>query len=134
MKVNVRFLDSGKWQDKPWEPCFDVSAGDVREVSVELAHVACNSGRGEVVHRVEVDGLTGPTPEIIKGAEEYKLEDIGLVDALVKKLIENGVKSVKQLTEMTAAQVLELNGIGQGKVDDIEHALGEIKLSFVEGN
>lgn len=133
MKVDIRFFEPGKWQDKPWEDPFDVEKGEVRSVSVELAHVVTDAGRGEVVHDSSKEGVSGPEPEVIKTAEDFELDGIGLPDALVKKLKENEVTTVKKLTEMTPEQVLDLNGIGQGKVDDIAKALAEIKLSFAEG-
>jgi len=50
MSKHVKFKSKGKWAEvNPALPQFEVKAGEVREVSNELADVIEDAGRGEIV-------------------------------------------------------------------------------------
>lgn len=131
LKVKVKFLKSGRWHDKPWEPQFEVKEGEEISVSPELAHIAINAGHAELLDGVKKDEKQ-PEP---KKPEDYPLDGIGLSNAIVTKLQENEIKTVPELMEKTAAEILEFDGVGQGKVDDIQAALEKLGFSLktVEG-
>lgn len=65
MKIEVRFFEAGKWADKPHEPVFDVEAGEVKKVSLELATVVTNAKKGELYVAPKVS----PTAEAAAKAE-----------------------------------------------------------------
>ena len=44
-KINVRFLNDGKWSDHPSEPIFDVKEGQTLAVSPNLAATAIEAGK-----------------------------------------------------------------------------------------
>lgn len=131
LKVKVKFLQSGRWHDKPWEPQFDVEEGETVSVSPELAHIAINAGKAELVDGVK-EKVPDPEP---KKPEDYPLDGIGLSAAIVGKLQQGGINTVPELVEKTAAEILEFDGVGQGKVDDIQAALEKLGFSLkaVEG-
>lgn len=130
LKVEVKMLVAGRWQDKPWMPQFEVEKDEVIKVSPEMAHIMIEAGKAELVK-----GIKTPVPEPdAKKPEAYTLDGIGLAAAMVKKLQENGLTTVPQLIEKTAAEILEFDGVGQAKVDDVQAALEKIGFSLkVEG-
>lgn len=68
-----------------------------------------------------------------KSAAELKMDDLGLAAAIVNKLSENQITTVEHLVGKTDQEVLDLNGIGQGKVDDIKESLAKFGLGLKEG-
>ena len=50
MSKHVKFKSKGKWAEvNPALPQFEVKAGEIKEVSSELADVIEDAGRGEIV-------------------------------------------------------------------------------------
>lgn len=66
----------------------------------------------------------------IKKAEEVKekedkkgMDDLGLSARIVKALEEAGIKSVSALKEMSKDELLEIKGVGEKAVKDIQKAI-----------
>jgi len=70
----VRFLQDGRWSDKPWLPVFDVKAGDVKSVSAELAKVATQAGKAVIVqdNPQKIEDKPKPIEEKIQKPPENK--------------------------------------------------------------
>jgi len=65
----VKFFDTGKWAEhKPYMDQVDVKAGDVKDVSDELAKSAVDAGKAEYVDAEKPKELTeSEALEIAKG-------------------------------------------------------------------
>jgi uncharacterized protein (DUF3084 family) len=50
-KLNIRFLEDGKWSDHPSQPVFDVKAGDEKQVSARLAKLAIDAGKAVILDK-----------------------------------------------------------------------------------
>ena len=61
------------------------------------------------------------------------IDDLNLKPLIVRKLKEADITTVVQLIDMTEADLLELDGFGVGKLDDIKNALAVFLLSPKEG-
>lgn len=131
LKVKVKILKDSNWQDMPWEPQFEVKEGDEIQVSPNLAYIMTSNGYAELGQGFKKDTSDPET----KKPEDYPLDGIGLSAAIVGKLQQGGIKTVPELVEKTAAEILEFDGVGQGKVDDIQVALEKLGFSLkaVEG-
>jgi len=58
---HVKFNDAGKWAEaKSYDPQFEVEAGDIREVSHELADIIVEAEKG---HIVKLESDSGPVPK-----------------------------------------------------------------------
>lgn len=138
MKVSVKFNKPGRWQDRIQDPQFEVEVGDVKKVSSELAALIVESKNGVYHNEPEQPepaqaAQPEPEPEPVKSnPDDYQIDNIGLGDSLVKKLAANGVTTVSQLVEKTEKEALDMDGIGQAKVEDIMEALEKIGLSLKE--
>lgn len=138
--MKVKFLKAGKWHDKPWEPQFEVEESEVVDLSPDMASIVIACGAGKLFDpesedeagsqgedNDDNDGQGEPEP---KTAADYDIKEIGLVDALLTKLEANGVTTVEQLVEKTEQEILDFDGVGKAKVDDIVDALEKIGLSL----
>lgn len=130
--VKVRFFQDGSWMDQPQDPIIHVKANEIKEVSKNLAYVVCMANRGELIEDVEPK-KSGPEWVDPPTADEVHLEHLGLKPLIVKKLLEAEITEVVQLLAMTRGDILALDGFGQGKLDDIIKALGEMGFNLKEG-
>lgn len=144
MKMKIQFLKAGKWQDKPWEPQFTVVKDDVRVVSAELGSVILNCKAGKLYEEDETETTVDSTDDQVdddQGTDadgenqdpgEINISDLGLAESLTKKLQDNGLKTVADLLEKTEQDILDMDGIGNAKVEDIEEALAELGFNLKE--
>ena len=124
-KVKVEFLKAGKWHDNPWEPQFTAETGDQHMVTAQLANVLLEAGAAKYVTQDEpVKSFEPDNPA------DAVVSDLQLSEAVIKKLAENEITTVKQLTEKTAEELAEIKGLGQAKIDDIQEALTLAGLSL----
>ena len=74
-KVKVEFNEAGahRWADKVWEPQFTPKAGEVREVSPELAKRIVALGKGKLVE----EKPEGPANELVSKGGETKPKRYG---------------------------------------------------------
>lgn len=82
---------------------------------------------GSVVRVVKkeknIDAEIEEAEKVKEEVDKKSMEDLGLSSRIVKALEENGVKSVVALKKMSKDELLELKGIGEKAVKDIQKAL-----------
>ena len=65
-----------------------------------------------------------------KDSSKMKLDELGLSARIVSTLEENGIKSVAGLVRKNRESLLELDGVGEKAVDEIESALADNGLAL----
>ncbi len=137
--MKITFFKAGKWADKPWMPQIKVTAGEVVDVSPDLADVVLKCGAGELYEaEPEPTDETAESIPVIEteptDPETLEISEIGLSNAILSKLALNDVKSVSELIQKSEQDILSMDGIGQAKADDIAAALDKYGLNLKEDN
>lgn len=143
--MKIKFLSSGRWAGKPWEPQIQVIAGEVREIAEDLAKIILSSGKGvryEEKNESETaagsENLSTDIKQTTSGSElENQIDDlqkIGLSNSLITTLAGNGVTSLTELIEKTEDDINQMIGIGKARAKELLNALKKAGFSLKEGD
>lgn len=122
-EIKVKFYNQGKWLDKANEPAFNVNRGEERWVSRDLANYICALKRGEIIDDPKAHI---PIPD------EPNIKDLELHPVTLKCLEKHGVLDLQTLCALTCSQILNIEGIGQAKLNEIETQLNKLNLKLLE--
>jgi len=117
-------LDDPVESPEPFEPEDETSEPEVEEASEETKAVEIDEEEDVVIG--DTEDASWPEPDVAP----LLVSDLGLTSRIESALLESGVDTVEALSELSAEELLLIDGIGEGSIRDIDDALRQMDLSL----
>lgn len=122
-KVTIQFFNYGTWLDEANQPSFNVIPGEKKAVTRGLANYICAMNRGKIIHDPNDEKPIPTFPTI---------NDLELHPVTIKRLNQHGIFSINELCALSHSEVLDIDGIGLAKLNEIQTKLQKIKLKLAD--